>query len=290
MNSVSTTLRAQMPHSDLTGRDWGRAYNDAVLTNDAEAVIKTFTQWDTHFVRVSPPGEGEQSLATSAGGAELTIAFEFEQIARQYRYALANVLELADIQITTEINEPWFQYAEEWYGSRRPGEVDPTFRNAAYFKPAWTDGALGEVAIDRPQWAYEVDDAGREIGAARRLDALESAWRGGDEDLRLAQFGEAAVATAGISDLTGSVRHRWIARSPSEMRDMWREPAFGRVLEMERLHYRVSSWHVFAAYAVELDIDGRTVERETAVLYPLLQDGKFQGEFSYSLQTEAARM
>jgi len=59
------------------------------------------------------------------------------------------------------------------------------------------------------------------------------------------------------------------------------------VLELERLNQVITNWYVFAAYRTLLEVSGRRVARETARIFSLGSDGKFTGELSYSMETEA---
>jgi hypothetical protein len=90
-----------------------------------------------------------------------------------------------------------------------------------------------------------------------------------------------------IVEVNGDRRSRVIGHTKDELRSAWSAPEAGRVLELERVDRLITNWYVFASYRALLEVPGRRVARETARIFSLGPDGKFTGELSYSMETEA---
>jgi hypothetical protein len=164
------------------------------------------------------------------------------------------------------------------------GEVERN-RVAVLF-PAWTDGIIGEITWTEPPWARQQLSKEQRIEVSLRLDAFDAAWRAGDLDGRLATVEDETCSVIRVAEANGGRRSLAVAWSKPELREAWASPTAGRVLEFERRFRLTTNTYVFASYRTVLELDGRPVERETALILPLGPNLRFVGELSYSMEAD----
>lgn len=276
MADPQRTLASALPHDEETGRVMGRAHNRAVMANDVDVLRPTLSSWDTFRARLGFAVNGDLDFAAE---------FTPEPAEEAFRSHLRE-FEITSIHVTNEFHRPWYQFAEESFSWRRLGASDVHSTTTAYFKPAWTDGVLGLVYTQRPTWSEVDPDISELHRLSDQLDAFDGAWRDGDVDARLHTIDDDTRSAIGVMQIDGPRRQRAVALSKSELAEAWRGPMAGRVLELERLHHRLTHWVVFAGYRMVVEQGGRTVERETACLLPVARSGRFVGEMSYSLEID----
>lgn len=273
MATRNRSLESVLPHSADSGRRWGRANNRAVLTNDFETMRPTFSAWDTHRARLGATADGRLDFGVDCAATEIEDVY----------VAFTKEYHVTGIQIVNEFHSRWYQYAEEWFAWRKLDTGDESRTMTAYFKPAWTDGIVGHAYVQKPGWAAESSDA-EERRLCSQLDAYDDAWRSNDLAARLETIEDDTRSGIRLVEVDGDRRHRAVAVTKDELRDAWAAPELGRVLELERLHQRVTNWFVFAGYRLRLELPDRRVDRETACLLPVGPNGGFVGELSYSME------
>lgn len=276
MADTRRTLASALPHAEGTGRAMGRAHNLAVMANDFDVLRPTLSSWDTFRARLGFGSDGELDFAAE---------FTPEPAEEAFRAHLRE-FEITTIHVTNEFHRPWYQFAEESFSWRRLGSNDVQSTTTAYFKPAWTDGVLGLVYTQRPAWSEKHPDISELHRLSEQLDAFDEAWRSGDVDARLDTIDDDTRSAIGVIQVDGVRRQREVATNKSELAEVWRGPTTGRILELERLHHRLTNWVVFAGYRMVVEQGDRTVERETACLLPVARGGRFVGEMAYSLEID----
>jgi len=90
-----------------------------------------------------------------------------------------------------------------------------------------------------------------------------------------------------IVEVNGDRRSRAIGHTKDELRSAWSAPEAGRVLELERVHQVITNWYVFASYGRCLRCRAAGSCARPRVSSRSAPDGKFTGELSYSMETEA---
>jgi hypothetical protein len=285
-------LQSKLPHSALTGLTKAREHALSELTNDAGVILPTVSHWDSNFVILSAPPEGELLVETWLDPEAVTDFYTSRILNRHHTLAQYRV---------NEVNAPWYQFTEQWGDLRWFATGGILTVHVAGLFPVWVDGILGEICWHEPAWATGPFGQAGQMELSRRLDAFDDGWRAGDVDAMLATVEDDSRSVIRVVDPgrpAGAVdpgrpagagdegRSRWIAGSKDELHGAWSAPEFGRVIELERLHQCMKSWYVFASYRMLLQLPGRRVARETALLLPVGPNGKFVGELSYSMETE----
>jgi hypothetical protein len=275
--SENPSLASALPHSATTALRWGRGHALAELSNNVDEIMTTISAWDTNFALLSSPPDGELSLRV------LTTVAEVRDL---YVGSVARHLDLAHHRFN-EINGSWYQLTEQRADLQILATGERERVHVVVVFPTWPDGIIGELIWSEPSWATRAFGEEDQIELSHRLDAFDDAWRSGDLDGRLATIEEQTSSAIRIADADGDHRFRAVAHTKAELRDAWSLPEAGRVVDFERVHQCITSWYVFASYKTLLELPGRTVARETARLMPVGPNGKFVGELSYSMQTDA---
>jgi hypothetical protein len=283
----------------LTGADLVRSnvqrHVDSEFVNDIDGILATISSYDVFFPQVASSPEGFKIVsAMDAAGAR-----DFYVGTRQLYNAIRS----------THLNAvytPWYAFrASVGELERVRGDVDVATSGpdrievpSATIFPVASDGIVGEIS-----WVEtSVADlfAGRsndvEAGAARkarlrrnvdRFTEFQQAWPAGD--------------AAWLSDLidepccwiTRTIRPSTDARHYCEMttrRDVIDAyaSASSTIASVEVLNRLVEPWYVFAEYCVRFvtPSNGPADEsnvRRIAALYPMSDDGRIAGEFSYAI-------
>jgi hypothetical protein len=270
------TLETALPHSADVARESARQHGKSELENKAEVVTPTMSQWDTHYISLKSPRNGELSLET---------LFSVEEWTGHYAETFSRN-QLTDIHDITEFSGRWFNLAEQATGVRSRATGELTHIHSVVVIPSWTDGALGELIWVKPEWAGASLTVEQQVQLSCALGAYEVAWRSADFDARLAMVEDTTCSVIRVAEVNGERRRREIAWTKEELRTAWSDPEAGEVLELERLSVHMTSWYVFAAYRARLQLSDRTVERETTCIFPLGASLKYLGELSYSLEIE----
>jgi len=274
------SIKSQLPHTPTTGLIKTRAHARSELSNDFGIILPTVSTWDSNFVVLTPMPDGDLEFGTWLSG-EAVRAFYESSLSRQ------DTLEQYPVN---ELSTHWFQFAEAvgnlgWHSDGLVHQV-----HVAVLFPVWTDGILGEICLKAPDWADRPFDVAQRVGLSERLAAFDEGWRSGDLDAMAATVADSTQpihSVIRIVEVNGDRRSRAIGHTKDELRAAWSAPEAGRVLELERLNQLITNWYVFASYRTLLEVSGRRVARETARIFSLGPDGKFTGELSYSMETEA---
>jgi hypothetical protein len=189
-----------------------------------------------------------------------------------------------------ELNATWYQFAEAvgnvgWHSDGLVHQV-----HVAVLFPVWTDGIIGEICWKAPEWAYRPFGVAQRVELSERLGAFDEAWRSNDVDAMAATVADGTHpvhSVIRIVEVNGDRRSRAIGHTKDELRAAWSAPEAGRVLELERVNHLITNWYVFASYRALVEVSGRRIVRETARILPVDADGKFIGELSYSMESEA---
>jgi hypothetical protein len=274
------SIESQLPLAPDSGLTKARAHAVSERSNDHETILATVSTWDSNFVVVTPTPDGDVEL-----GAWLDV----EAVHAFYDSALQRQDTLEQYAVN-ELNAPWFQFAEAVgnLGFHSDGQVHQV--HVAVLFPVWTDGILGEICWKAPQWADRPLDIAQRVELSERLNAFVDGWRSGDLDAMAATVADSTHpvhSVIRIVEVNGDRRSRAIGHTKDELRSAWSAAEAGRVLELERVNQLITNWYVFASYRTLLEVSGRRVARETARIFPLGSDGKFIGELSYSMETEA---
>ena len=274
------SIESRLPHSPHAGLIKAREHARSERTNDHETILATVSTWDSNFVVLTPTPDGDVEF-----GAWLDV----EGVHAFYENALFRQDTLEQYAVN-EINTNWYQFAEAvgnvgWHSDGQVHQV-----HVAVLFPVWTDGILGEICWKAPDWADRPFDIAQRVGLSQRLDAFDAAWRSSDLDAMAATVADGSHATHSvirIVEVNGDRRSRAVGHTKDELRSAWSAPEAGRVVELERVNQLITNWFVFASYRTLVEVSGRQVARETARIFPLAADGRFIGELSYSMETEA---
>jgi hypothetical protein len=274
------SIESRLPLAPGSGLIKARAHAVSERANDHETILATVSTWDSNFVVVTPTPDGDVEF-----GAWLDV----EAVHAFYDSALERQDTLEQYAVN-ELNTHWFQFAEAVgnVGFHSDGLVHQV--HVAVLFPVWTDGILGEICLKAPHWAGRPFDVAKRVDLCERLDAFDAGWRAGDLDAMAATVADGTQpihSVIRIVEVNGDRRSRVIGHTKDELRSAWSAPEAGRVLELERVDRLITNWYVFASYRALLEVSGRRVARETARIFSLGPDGKFTGELSYSMETEA---
>ena len=275
------SLESQLPHIPSTGLTKTREHARSERTNDHDAILATVSTWDSNFVVVTPTPDGDIEF-----GAWLDI----DAVHAFYENALLRQDTLEQYSVN-ELNGTWYQFTEAVgnVGWHSDGEVHQV--HVAVLFPVWADGIIGEICWKAPEWATNRPFALAErVQLSERLGAFDEAWRSHDVDAMAATVADSTSpvhSAIRVVEVNGDRRSRAIGHTKDELRAAWSAPEAGRVLELERVNQLITNWYVFASYRLLLEVSGRRIVRETARIFPLDADGKFIGELSYSMETEA---
>jgi hypothetical protein len=265
---------ARLPHHPLTARDKAKEHGLAERSNDLDVIMPTVSAWDQHFAVLSHTPDGE---------FHLQLATDTEEVRRFYVDRLKS-WSLVTSYGENDVYSRWFKLTDT-RGEMTMLATGTVERNrVAVLFPAWTDGIIGEITWTEPPWAVPHLSKEQRIGISLQLDAFDAAWRAGDLDARLATVEDKTCSVLRVAEVNGGRRSLAAAWSKRELREAWASPAAGRVVEFERRFRLTTNTYVFASYRMTLDLDGRLVERETAVILPLGPNLKFVGELSYSME------
>jgi hypothetical protein len=272
------TLESALPHSPLTGLTKAREHALSECTNDATTILATVSEWDSEFVVLTLMPEDGFLLETWLDPESVRDFYTSRILARHHTLAQYRL---------NEVNASWYQFTEQWGDLHWISTSSLRQVHVAGIFPVWTDGILGEICWHEPAWSSRPFGRAEQMELSRQLDAFDAAWRDGDLDAKLATVQDESYSGIRVVEAAGDRRFRAIARGKDELRAAWGAPEFGQVLELERLHQCTQSWYVFASYRMRLRVRDRVVDRESALLLPVGPDGKFIGELSYSMETEA---
>jgi hypothetical protein len=270
------SVDAQLPHHPLTARDRAREHGLAERSNDLGVITPTVSAWDQHFAVLSHTADGE---------FDLQLALDPDAI-RQFYVDRLKTWSLVTSYGENDLYSRWYKLTDTRgeMTMLATGEVERN-RVAVLF-PAWTDGIVGEITWTEPPWAVQQLTKEQRIGVSLQLDAFDAAWRAGDLDGRLATIEDKTCSVIRVAEVDGDRRSLAVARSKAELREAWASPATGQVRTFERRYRLTTNTYVFASYLMVLELAGRQVERETALILPLGPNLKFVGELSYSMEVE----
>ena len=274
------SIESRLPHSPYAGLIKARAHARSERVNDHKTILATVSTWDSNFVILTPTPDGDVEF-----GAWLDV----EGVHAFYDSALFRQDTLEQYPVN-EINANWYQFTEAVgnVGWHSDGEVHQV--HVAVLFPVWTDGILGEICWKAPDWAERPFDIAQRVELSQRLDAFDAGWRSGDLDAMAVTVSDGTHpvhSVIRVVEVNGDRRSRAIGHTKDELRSAWSAPAAGRVLELERVNHVITNWYAFASYRLLLEVSGRRVVRETARILPVGSDGRFIGELSYSMETEA---
>jgi hypothetical protein len=264
-----------LPHTATTSVDKVAELSQATLTNNLQTIMSAYSRWDTNEVILWANPDGTLTLKTTFNLAEV------EQ-------HVASVLSTAQYPggelRNSDLPGRWFDLLDSQYKSiDLASGVETTYR-AAFLFITWPDGVIGQIYWREPSWTPAFNVTMPET-LIHKLTAYEDAWRSGDVDARLAQIEDQTCSVVRIASVTGNRRSRFVARTKADLRAGWTSESAGRVIEFERLYRVISTFYISAGYKFVLDVGGKLVVRETAVIFPLGPNRKFIGELSYSLES-----
>jgi hypothetical protein len=275
-----SSIESRLPHAPAAGLIKTRAHARSERINDHATILATVSTWDSNFVVVTPMPDGHIDF-----GAWLDV----DAVHAFYENALFRQDTLEQYPVT-ELNGSWHQFTEAVgnVGWHSDGEVHQV--HVAVLFPVWVDGIIGEICWKAPDWAYRPFDVARRVELNERLEAFDAAWRSNDVDAMaatVADSGNPIHSVIRVVEVNGDRRSRAIGHTKDELTSAWSAPEAGRVLGLERVNHVITNWYVFASYRLLLEVSGRRVVRETARILPVDSDGRFIGELSYSMETEA---
>jgi hypothetical protein len=271
------SIEPRLPHSSNTGLVMARAHARSERTNDFDSIMATVSRWDSNFVILAPLPEGE---------------FEFNQwltpegVDAFYESSLSRQDTLEQFPVN-EINSSWHQFTEALGDLRYHSDGEIHQVHVAVLFPVWVDGILGEICWKAPEWAMQPFDCAQRVELTRQLEAFDDGWRAGDSLAMAATLGETAHGVIRIAEVDGARRFRAVVNTKDELISAWDAPEAGRVVELERVNQIITNWYVYASYRMLLDVSGRQVVRETALILPVGPDRKFLGELSYAVEVDA---
>lgn len=265
-----------LPHSASTVVDTVTAAAEAALTNDLETILSTYSSWDQNLVVLAPNADGTLNLRT---------ALSLDELRQLHTASLADHISPGGENRLNEHLGRWYDLIDTRYNVKLLSSGTTLNRRGMFLFLTWPDGVAGQIVWNEPSWVqpFNIEDPKT---LTYQLIAYEDAWRSGDVTARLATIEAQTCSVARVTDLTGTRRSRFVARTQDELRAAWDPATAGTVLELERLHHVVSTYYVFAAHRLVLKVAGKKVLRETATVLPLGPNRKFVGELSYSFETE----
>jgi hypothetical protein len=270
------SVNSRLPHHPLTARDRAREHGLAERSNDLGVIMPTVSVWDQHFAVLSTTADGEYRLQ---------LATDTDAVKRFYVDRL-DTWSLITSYGENDVYSRWYKLTDT-RGEMTILATNEVERNrVAVLFPAWTDGIIGEITWTEPPWADQQLSREQRIEVSLRLDAFDAAWRAGDLDQRLATIEDRTCSVIRVADVNSDRRSLAVAWSKRELREAWESPTAGRVLEFERRYRLTTNTYVFASYLTVLQLAGRRVERETALILPLGPNLRFVGELSYSMEVD----
>jgi hypothetical protein len=266
-----------LPHHPLTARDRAREHGLAERSNDLDVITPTVSAWDQHFAVLSHTADGE---------FDLQLALDPDAV-RQFYVDRLKSWSLITSYGENDLYSRWYKLTDT-RGEMTILATGAVQRNrVAVLFPAWTDGIIGEITWTEPPWARQHLSTEQRIGVSLQLDTFDAAWRAGDLDGRLATIEGKTCSVIRVAEVNGDRRSLAVAWSKRELGNAWESSRAGRVLEFERRQRVTTNTYVFASYSMVLELAGRRVERETALILPLGPDLKFVGELSYSMEVDS---
>lgn len=264
-----------LPHTASTVAETVTAHAVAELSNDLQTILGTMSAWDSHYAVLTLKADGTLNLRT---------AFTAEEVDQYYAANVAAFHNSGGEARLNELQGRWYDLIDTRYSvTLLPNGPTLTGVRGVFLFPTWTDGIIGEFYWGEPSWAQTFDiESPREFTS--KLIAYEDAWRSGDVEARLATIEDQTCSCGRVASLSGTRGSRFVAKTKDELRAAWSTPEAGKVLELERLHHVTSTYYVFAAHRVVLEVGGEKVVRETATLLPIGPNRKFIGELSYSFE------
>lgn len=264
-----------LPHTSSTVADMTTKLNVAALTNDANTVLENYSTWDVNSVSVSSNSDGSLNLST---------AFTEEERRQLVTGNYSKYHFPGGEDRLNELQGRWYDLVDTNYSVTVKSSGSTLHNRGVYVFLTWPNGVMGSLIWTKPSWAQPFDIEEPKL-LTHQLIQYEDAWRTGDVSARLDTIESQTCSVARVTDVDASHRSRFTAQSKDALRAAWSSADAGTVLDLKRLHHVVSTYYVFAAYKLVLNVKGRTVNRETAVLLPLGPNDKFIGELSYSLQS-----
>lgn len=265
-----------LPHTPTTAEDQLVQFSQRTLTNDLATIMAGYSPWDTSEVFLFTNPDGTLRLRMTASLPEAQ---------QRWTDYLGRARYPGGERRNSENVGRWFDLIDSQYFQIDTATGVESTTRAAFLFYAWPDGVIGQIYWPQPPWtpAFEVT---RPRALLRALVAYENAWLAGDVDARLALIeDQTTCSVVRIASVNSNRRSRFTAMTKADLRAGWLSGACGRVIELERLYQVVSTFYVSAAYRLVVEVAGRRVVRETAVMFPLGPNGKFVGELSYSLES-----
>lgn len=265
----------ELPHTEMTAVNMVTARSLAALTNDLDTIMSTYSRWDSNEVFLWANPDGTLTFKT---------AFTFTEVEQHVAAVLGSAHYPGGELRNSDQPGRWFDLLDsQYYSIDSATGVKSTFR-AAFLFVTWPDGVIGQMYWREPSWtpAFEIT---MPQTLMEMLVAYENAWQSGDVDARLALIEDETCSVVRIAGATGDHRSRFVARTKTDLRAGWTSESSGKVIELKRLYKVVSTFYISAGYKLVLDVAGKRVERETAILFPLGPNRKFIGELSYSFES-----
>lgn len=265
----------ELPHTASTAVDIVTTHAVSELSNDLDTILTTISAWDQHYAVLLPQTDGSVTLRS---------AFTQEEVQQYYATNVAAYYNPGGERRLYDLLGRWYDLIDTRYSIKvLPDGPTLTDLRGVFLFITWPDGVIGEIYWSEPSWATTFDiEAPRDF--TDMLNAYEDTWRLRDIEARLALIEEETCSVIRFTDVFGIQRSRFVAKTKDELRYIWSAPEMGTMLEFERVHHVVSTYYIFAAYRMVLEISGEKVLREIAMLLPIGPNRKFVGELSYSFE------
>jgi hypothetical protein len=276
---VSTLKRrpatAALPHDSMTATRSIATHVHAEYGNQVPVIMPTVSTWDVHFALLGGGPKGlDLMLATDTNEAREY----YEGTRRQYSIITSHHLK--------EVTTSWYSLHDSVGEIRMLASGEKVVSRTVILFPAWTDGIIGEIVWGQPTWAAAdtrpATEAELEVSAQQ--ERLMERWREGDVAGQVALFEDDTCSVIRVVEVDGSRRSIHVARDKAQLAAAFSAEDAGKVKELEIDNRVITPWYAFAGYRVELELAGRTVEREVAALYPVGPSGRFVGQLSYAIE------
>jgi hypothetical protein len=88
-----------------------------------------------------------------------------------------------------------------------------------------------------------------------------------------------------MSGPDGNNRSRTVARSKAEFANLQRAGGGSGIKSLKRKSWIVSDWYIFIEYELHLEVAGKPMVRNSAVIYPVTAESKIGGILGYGFDT-----
>jgi hypothetical protein len=267
----------RLPHPPSNAQDRVDEHIATEIIKDVDTIMPTISTWDVHFAIISEP---------SFSGVDLMLATNTEE-ARRYYEGTRDAWNMIAGYNLRQIAQPWYVFQEVVSETELLPDLGCRIGRFAILFPTWLDGIIGEIVWEKPGTDARPDSyLDPDLPATQlRNHKLMLDWTGrmaaNDTQGLLDLMDEKSTVVIRMSGPDGNNRSRTVARSKAEFANLLRAGGGSGIKSLKRKSWIVSDWYIFIEYELHLEVAGKPMVRNSAVIYPVTAESKIGGILGY---------